>query len=147
MTSPSMIGLEAALGRTIRYLIIFSAILACLGAGIGQLVSQRPGLFGGLVGAGLTLVMTASTALVMKVTHRHSISVSSAAVMFGWLIKAVLMLGAIVIFRGQEWIDTKVLFFTLVVGILGALTIESLVIYRARIPIFNLHETDRDRSR
>jgi hypothetical protein len=39
-----------------------------------------------------------------------------------------------VLLRDQPWVDTKVLFLTLIVGIVGSLVVDVVVVSRTRIP-------------
>ncbi len=52
----------------------------------------------------------------------------------GWLLKLVLFIVAIVVLRGQGWVDPVVFYVALVVSVIASLAVDVVVLLRLRIP-------------
>lgn len=122
-----------------RVLLLGSALIgaiAVLGGLTGWLVAGFAGLTSALIGAALTLVFVTLTALSVWIGGRLPLGGFFGVVLGGWLVKVVgfvLVIGAL---KGAEFINGAVLFFTLVAAILGTLTVDSILVLKARIPAF-----------
>lgn len=122
-----------------RVLLLGSALIgaiAVLGGLTGWLVAGFAGLTSALIGAALTLVFVTLTALSVWIGGRLPLGGFFGVVLGGWLVKVVgfvLVIGAL---KGAEFINGPVLFFTLVAAILGTLTVDSILVLKARIPAF-----------
>jgi hypothetical protein len=114
---------------------LFSLAVAALGGGIGFLVVGQKGLFGGLIGAALALVFSSLTALSVLFGAKLPLGGFFGLVLGGWILKLVIFMALIVGLKGATWLDGKTLFFALVASIVGTLTIDSLAVLRARIPV------------
>ena len=114
---------------------LFSLVVAALGGGIGFLVNGQPGLFGGLIGAALALVFSSLTALSVLLGARLPLGGFFGLVLGGWILKLVIFMLLIVNLKGAAWLDGKTLFFALVASIIGTLTIDSMAVLKARIPV------------
>jgi len=55
-------------------------------------------------------------------------------VLGGWLLKFVLFIVLAVVLRDQPWITPTVLFLSLVVGVIGSLAVDVIVVFRSRVP-------------
>ena len=55
-------------------------------------------------------------------------------VLGGWLLKLVLFIVAIVILRGQGWVDPVVFYVALVVSVMASLAVDVVVLLRLRVP-------------
>jgi hypothetical protein len=53
-------------------------------------------------------------------------------VMGSFVLKLIVFLVLAVLLRDQPWVDAKVLFLTLIVGIIGSLVVDVLVVSRTR---------------
>ena len=139
MTAPSRPGLEVVLRRALLGGGLLAVAVAVVGGPIGYLVSGGPGLVGALLGAAMAFVFLGTTAASILFANRFRASDAYPAVFFGvvmgsFVVKLVLFLVLAVVLRDQTWLDPKVLFLTLVVGIVGSLVIDVVVVSRARIP-------------
>ncbi|MFM5904971.1 MAG: hypothetical protein ACKORF_02570 [Micrococcales bacterium] len=128
-------GVSQLFGRVLKLgsLLIFA--IALVAGLIGWLVAGTNGLVSALIGASMALVFGTLTALSVWIGGKLSFGAFFGIVLGGWLVKVVLFLGLVVSLRGAEFIDGKVLFFTLVASILGSLGIDSMVFLKARLPI------------
>lgn len=110
-------------------------LIAIVGSTIGFLVDGTSGLLSALIGSALALAFTTLTLVSLLIGRKLSLGGFFAVVMGGWLLKLIgfaLLVGSL---QGASFINGPVLFFALVVAILGSLVIDSLAVVRARIPV------------
>jgi hypothetical protein len=86
----------------------------------------------------LSLLLVSVTAVSMVIANRYTASPAYLQIFFsivlgGWLLKLIVFVVALLVLRDQPWLSPIALFITLVVGLLGGLVIDGLVIGRARI--------------
>jgi hypothetical protein len=131
---------QPVLLRGLRYEIIATVALMLLFGAVGYLVSQAPGAIGGVLGAFLAGLLSCVTIGSILFANRRFIQNPNFVVIFfaivagGWLLKLIVFILAMVLLRGQDWLDPKILFFGLVSGIVVSLVIDSLVVVKARLP-------------
>jgi hypothetical protein len=113
---------------------VFAVVLALVGGSIGFLVADGPGVASGLLGAVIAGVFLGITAASILLASRYDIVAFFGIVMGAWLLKFVLFIVLAVILRDQPWIDPTVLFVTLVVGVVGTLVIDLVVVAKSRMP-------------
>ncbi len=128
------------LKRALIYGALLAAAIAVVGSLIGFLVDGVPGLLGALVGAGMTAIFLGLTAATILLASRVSKGeLFSPAffgiVMGGWLLKLVVFLGIVLLLANQDFLNPVVMFFTIVVAVLGSLAVDVLAFVRTRTPI------------
>ena len=114
---------------------LLSLVVAALGGGIGWIIVGTAGLAGGLIGAAIAFVFSSLTALSVLFGARLPLGGFFGLVLGGWILKLVIFMALIVNLKGADWLDGKTLFLSLVAAIIGTLTIDSLAVLRARIPV------------
>lgn len=114
---------------------LLAAAIAAFGTGMGFLLAGEKGVNSALIGAGISLVFNTLTALSVWIGSRLPLGGFYGMVLGGWILKIVLFMIAIGTLRGATFIDGPILFFTIVACVLGGLTIDSLAVLRARIPV------------
>lgn len=114
---------------------LLSLVVAALGGGIGWIIVGTAGLAGGLIGAAIAFVFSSLTALSVLFGARLPLGGFFGLVLGGWILKLVIFMALIVNLKGADWLDGKTLFFSLVTAIIGTLSIDSLAVLRARIPV------------
>ena len=127
------------LARAIVYGAILTAIIAVIGSVIGYLVADVPGLVSALVGAGLTALFMGFTALSIvlaaKVTHNEPSSTLFFGIVLGvWLLKFVVFIAILVILRDQPFIEPLIMFFSILVAVIGSLVVDVVAYLGARVP-------------
>jgi hypothetical protein len=128
-------GVGQLFGRVLKLGSLLIAGIAVIAGLIGFLVSGASGLISALIGAAMALVFVTLTALSVWLGGKLSFGAFFGIVLGGWLVKVVLFLGLVVVLKGADFIDGKVLFLTLVASVLGSLGIDSVVFLKARLPI------------
>ncbi|MDJ0334677.1 hypothetical protein QMG83_05520 [Salinibacterium sp. G-O1] len=127
------------LARAIVYGAILTAIIAVVGSVIGYLVAGSSGLISALVGAGLTALFMGFTALSIvlaaKVTHNEPSSTLFFGIVLGvWLLKFVVFIAILVILRDQPFIEPLIMFFSILVAVIGSLVVDVVAFVGARVP-------------
>jgi hypothetical protein len=118
---------------------IVTAVLLVLGAVIGFLVGGGGGLGSALSGVAVSAIFHAVTAISILVANRWFgdplyVPIFFGIVLGGWLLKLILFIVAIVVLRGQGWVDPVVFYVALVVSVIASLAVDVVVLLRMRIP-------------
>ncbi|WP_460776307.1 hypothetical protein [Microbacterium sp. GXF7504] len=116
-----------------------TVVLAVAGAVIGLLVGGGEGLASALAGVLVAAVFLGITAGSILIANRWFgdplyVPIFFGVVLGGWLLKIVLFVVAMLILRGQPWIDPPVFFVALVVSVLASLAVDVVVLLRMRLP-------------
>nr|WP_222866826.1 MULTISPECIES: hypothetical protein [Corynebacterium] len=83
-----------------------------------------PGVWGVLLGAGISGTFVLLTVLGILFTARTSPSVTLAVVLGGWLLKIVVLIGVLVVIRNLEFYDNMTFFVTVVLTLMVTLGAE-----------------------
>lgn len=138
-TTPSRSSAAPVLRLSLIYGAALFAAMAIVGSIVGALVSELPGLLSALIGAGMGFVFLAVTAvsilLADGLTKGDLLSPVFFAVVLGaWLLKFVVFLVLVFTLREAPFVDTTVLFATLVLAVLGGLVTDLVAVSRGRVP-------------
>lgn len=138
MTSPSTPS-SVILRSTLLWGSLITGALAVLGAVIGYLVAGLNGLLSGLVGVVIAGLFLGMTALIILLAGRippgpAQIPTFFGIVLGGWVIKLVVFIVALLVLRGQPWIEPFVFFFSVLVSVIASLVVDLVVMARARVP-------------
>ncbi|WP_150951998.1 hypothetical protein [Microbacterium testaceum] len=118
---------------------IVTAVLLVVGAVVGFLVGGGGGLGSALSGVAVSAIFLAVTAISILVANRWFgdplyVPIFFGIVLGGWLLKLILFIVAIVVLRGQGWVDPVVFYVALVVSVIASLAVDVVVLLRMRIP-------------
>ncbi|MGK0714717.1 3-oxoacyl-ACP reductase [Leucobacter sp. W1153] len=119
---------------------IATAVLMAGFGTVGYLVSSTPGAIGGVLGAALAFVLLGLTigsiafANAKFISSENFVVIFFAIVMGAWLVKLVAFIVVVIILRDATWLDTQILFFSLIAGVLVSLIIDVLIVTRTRMP-------------
>ncbi len=138
MTSASSSS-SVILRMTLVWGAVITGILALIGAVIGFLVAGPTGLASALVGVLLAGLFLGMTALIILLAGRippgpAQIPTFFAIVLGGWVIKLVVFIIALLVLRGQPWIEPFVFFFSVLTSVIASLVVDIVVMARARVP-------------
>lgn len=138
MTRPT-VSSTPVLRTTLLWSAGATALLAVAGAIIGYAVAGGEGLWSALVAvllAALFLGLTGTSILIANRWYGDAlyIPIFFGTVMGAWVLKFVLLIVALVVLRGQPWLNSTVFFVALVVSVIASLVIDVVVMTRMRIP-------------
>ena len=138
MTSPRSSS-SVILRMTLVWSAVITGILALVGAVIGYLVAGPTGLASALVGVLLAGLFLGMTALIILIAGRlpagpMQIPTFFGIVLGGWVIKLVVFIVALLVLRGQPWIEPFIFFFSVLVSVIASLVVDLVVMARARVP-------------
>ncbi|WP_270352404.1 hypothetical protein [Microbacterium testaceum] len=118
---------------------VVTAALLIAGAVVGFAVGGAGGLGSTLAGVAVSAIFLAVTATSILVANRWFgdplyVPIFFGIVLGGWLLKLILFIVAIVVLRGQDWVDPVVFYVALVVSVIASLAVDVVVLLRMRIP-------------
>ena len=127
------------LKNVLKYGGILGAVIAVVGAVVGYLVDGGVGLVSALIGAVLAVVFLGVTAASIlaanKLAHSDFLSpIFFIVVLGGWLLKFAVFLVALILLKDQPWINPVVLLLTVIVGVVGSLVVDVVVVATSRAP-------------
>lgn len=139
-TTRSMPTSQPVLLRALRWGFAVTGVLVAAFAVIGWLVSESPGLWGGIIGAGLgglfLLMTVGSIAFANRFVERDFYITAFFGIVLGsWVFKFILFILAVVLLRDREWLDTRVMFFGVIASVFASLALDVIIIVRSRIPV------------
>lgn len=127
------------LTRALVYGAVLTAVIAVLGSAIGYVVAGMPGLVSALIGAGLTAIFMAFTAVSILLASRATTDDPSSTLFFGivlgaWLLKFIVFIAILLVLRAQPFLEPVVFFFAIIAAVIGSLVVDVLAFVRARVP-------------
>lgn len=130
---------QPVLLRALKWGAIATAALLVVCGGIGYLVAGQPGLVGGVLGAAFAGFFLGLTVGSIAFANRFIASPIFVALFFAivlgtWIFKFIIFIVLALTLRDQPWLDPKVLFLSLVAGVLVSLVIDVLVVTKSRMP-------------
>ena len=126
--------------RALRFEALATLALLLTFGVIGYFAAGTPGVIGGVIGAILAGLLSAITIGSIAFANHRFIDNPNYVVIFfalvtgSWLFKLIAFITAVVLLRDQSWLDTRILFFALVAGILVSLVVDVFVATRSRMP-------------
>lgn len=120
-----------------------TVVIAAVMGAIGYAFAEQNGLVSGIIGGGAAGIFFALTLLTIVIGNRFSgsdlyVGAFFGIVMGGWLIKFIIFIVGSLLLKGQPWIDVKILFISLIIGVLVSLVLDSVIIFKSRIPVVAL---------
>ncbi|KQM84035.1 hypothetical protein [Agromyces sp. Leaf222] len=118
---------------------IVAAALLVVSAVLGFVFAGGEGLVGALIGTAMAVVFMGITAATILIANRFASSDLFVGAFFGivlggWLLKFIVFIVLVVLLRDAAWLDTTVLFLSLVAGVLASLVVDVVVITKSRMP-------------
>lgn len=137
--TPSPVSSTPLLRTALTWGGIVAGALAVIGAIVGDLVGGGDGLISALAGVIVAAVFLGITAASILIANRWFgdplyVPIFFGIVLGGWLLKIVLFIIAMLVLRGQPWIDPIVFYIALVVSVIASLAVDLLVLLRMRVP-------------
>ncbi len=121
---------RTALRSMLRLLVLLLAV----GVAAGWATRGLPGVWGALIGVGITLVFSGTTVVAMLRTADSSATTTAAVVMGSWLAKMIVVIVVLAVIRDQVFYDRAVLAAVLAVGVVGSALLDYRAVLRGRVP-------------
>jgi hypothetical protein len=127
------------LRRALAWGGLLAAIILVVSAVLGLVFAGVPGLLGALIGTLMAVVFMGITAASILLANRFAgsdlfVGAFFGIVLGGWLLKFVVFIVLVVLLRDASWLDTTVLFLSLVAGVIASLVVDVLVVAKSRLP-------------
>ena len=127
------------LKNTLVYGGLLAVAIAVVGSIVGFLVDGSVGLVSALIGAAMAFLFLGVTAgsilLANRIAHSDFLNpLFFVTVLGGWLLKFAVFLVLLIVLKDQPWINNVVLLLTVIVGVVGSLVVDVVVIARSRQP-------------
>jgi hypothetical protein len=118
---------------------IVAGVLAVAGAVVGFLLAGGEGLASALAGVVVAAVFLGITAASILIANRWFgdplyVQIFFGVVLGGWILKLVVFLVAMIVLRGQPWVQPGIFFVALVVSVVAALIVDVVVLLKMRVP-------------
>lgn len=131
---------QPVLLKALRWGGLATVVLVIVCGSIGWWVAGGPGLVGGVLGAVFAGVFLGLTVGSIAFANRFIendlyVVLFFSIVVGGWVLKFVAFIVAAVVLRDQAWLDPKVLFFSLVAGVIVSLGIDVFIMTKSRLPL------------
>ena len=120
--------------RVLRIGLIASLVALPVAVLIGYLVAGAAGAWGAAIGMGIAVGFFTITVGVALGTAGMDATALGASVLGSWLIKMILLLVVLALLRDADFYSRPVLFIALLVGTIGTLVLEALVVTRTPVP-------------
>jgi hypothetical protein len=131
---PGPTALVTPMRRVLRIGLLASLVALPVAVLIGYLVAGASGAWGAAIGMGIAVGFFAITVGVALGTAGMDTTALGASVLGSWLIKMVLLIVVLVLLRDADFYSRPVLFVSLLVGTIGTLVLEALVVTRTQVP-------------
>jgi hypothetical protein len=137
--TPNPVSSTPVLRTTLVWSGIVTAALAVLAGLVGFLVAGTTGLWSALAGVVIAAVFLGITGASILIANRWYgdqlyVPIFFGIVLGGWILKFVVFIVALLVLRGQPWIEPTVFFVSVVVSVLASLAVDVIVLTRMRVP-------------
>ncbi len=117
----------------LRYTGLLAIAIAVIGGGLGYLFAGANGLVSALIGTVLAVLFASITAGSIIGAMRFDIAGFFGIVMGAWLLKIVVFIVILALLRDAPFVQTTVLFLTVIAGAVGTMLIDVIVVFRSRL--------------
>ncbi len=137
--SPSPVSSTPVLRTVLIWSAVVTGALLVVAGIVGFVVAGTTGMWSALAGVFLAALFLGITAASILIANRWYgdplyVPIFFGIVLGGWILKLVLFIVALIVLRGQAWIEPMVFFVAVVVSVLASLVVDVVVLTRMRIP-------------
>lgn len=112
-----------------------------LAAGVGWLVDGSAGMWGAILGIAIPVAFYSITVIVALVTLRVRPEVFGAAILGSWVVKIAVLIGVLAALSNADFYSRGAFFVAFVVGTVGYLVAEALIVVKTRVPFIEPRES------
>ena len=128
---------RAVFRTALRDMLLLLAVLGVLGVVVGALVAGLPGVWGALLGLGVTVVFSGTTVVSMLATAHASPATTGSIIMGAWLLKMIVVIALLAVLRDLDFYHRVVFAVVLLIGVLGSALLDYRAVRRGRVPYTN----------
>jgi len=121
------------LSEVLRFTGYLAITIAVIGGGLGYLFASADGLISALIGTALSVLFASITTGSIIGAMRFDIAAFFGIVMGAWLVKIVVFIVILALLRDAPFVQTTVLFLSVIAGAVGTMLIDVLVVFRSRL--------------
>jgi hypothetical protein len=121
------------LTEVLRYTGLLAIAIAVIGGGLGYVFAGPNGLISALIGTALAVLFASITAASIIGAMRFDIAAFFGIVMGAWLLKIVVFIVILALLRDAPFVQTMVLFLTVIAGAVGTMLIDVIVVFKSRL--------------
>jgi hypothetical protein len=135
VASPRIVSVDARkiLTEVLRYTGLLAIVIAVVGGGLGFVFAGTNGLISALIGTALAVLFASITAASIIGAMRFDIAAFFGIVMGAWLLKIVVFIVILALLRDAPFVQTMVLFLTVIAGAVGTMLIDVIVVFKSRL--------------
>lgn len=121
------------LTEVLKYTGLLAIAIAVIGGGLGYLFAGTDGLISALIGTALAVLFASITAVSIIGAMRFDIAAFFGIVMGAWLLKIVVFIVILALLRDAPFVQTMVLFLTVIAGAVGTMLIDVIVVFKSKL--------------
>ena len=134
-------GVRKPMTAVLRWGTAGSIVAMVLAGLIGWLVAGSQGFWGGVLGIVIPVAFFSITVVVALVTLRVNPQVFGAAILGSWVVKIVLLIVVLAVLSGADFYSRTVFFIAFVIGTIGYLLTEAIIVIKTRVPYLEPRES------
>lgn len=123
----------------LRWGTLGSLVALVVAAAIGYLVAGSEGLWGAGLGIAIPVAFYSITVIVAVITVRVRPEVFGAAILGSWVVKIAVLIGVLAALSNADFYSRGAFFIAFVVGTVGYLIAEAIIVVRTRVPYLEPH--------
>ena len=127
-------GVRIPMTAVLRWGSIGSLVAMVIAAIAGWFVDGSAGLWGGVLGIAIPVAFYSITVIVAVVTVRLRPELFGAAILGSWIVKIAVLIAVLAVLSRADFFNRGVFFAAFVVGTIGYLVAEAVIVVRTRVP-------------
>lgn len=132
-------GVRIPMTAVLRWGTLGSIVALVTAAVIGYWVAGSEGLWGAVLGIAIPVVFYSITVVVAVVTVRVRPEIFGAAILGSWIVKIAVLIGVLAALSNADFYSRGAFFVAFVVGTVGYLVAEAVIVVRTRVPYLEPH--------
>ena len=127
-------GVRIPMTAVLRWGTAGSLVAMVLAGGIGWLIDSSAGFWGGVLGIAIPVGFFSITVIVALLTLHVRPEIFGTAILGSWIIKLILLIVVLAVLSGADFYNRTIFFIAFVLGTVGYLVAEAVIVVRSRVP-------------
>jgi hypothetical protein len=127
-------GVRRPMAAVLRWGSLGALVAIVLAAVLGWVIAGMPGLWGAILGIAIPVAFFSVTVIVALVTLRVRPEVFGAAILGSWILKIAILIAVLAVLSRADFYSRTAFFIAFVVGTVGYLLTEAIIVVRTRVP-------------